>query len=242
MTVPAPDGDDWITLTLDDVKRGDPASNTRLQALLAVVANGDAAQSGRKGAERDAATRILNDIVRPVIRPSWSKLLRGLVDLEQAEAALFATLSTGAPLFAGRRQSLHQSWKPELGAFRAFASQCVFNLCREWRRHILARRANDLAEGTEELGDDEATDFWGGGVHNLAPDDLLIAEERWLAIREEVDRLPPQEREVAILRFFEELGRQEIAERLGLKPKRVSDLLSKGTAALRAALRARSLI
>jgi RNA polymerase sigma-70 factor (ECF subfamily) len=49
-----------------------------------------------------------------------------------------------------------------------------------------------------------------------AADDSLVASERAAQVRAAVDELPPSFREVVILREWEDLPYEEIAERLGL--------------------------
>jgi RNA polymerase sigma-B factor len=58
-----------------------------------------------------------------------------------------------------------------------------------------------------------------------SPDDAFVASENRNLVQDLLERLPPRERQIVELRFFEELSQAEIAERVGVSQMHVSRLL-----------------
>lgn len=67
---------------------------------------------------------------------------------------------------------------------------------------------------------------------NLVEDALLERDEMWTAVRE----LPPRQRAVIVLRYYEGLSEREIAEVLGCRPGTVKSQASAALTTLRARL------
>jgi RNA polymerase sigma-B factor len=69
----------------------------------------------------------------------------------------------------------------------------------------------------------------GGGTdrqQRLASEDGgFVASENRTLVEDLLDRLPPRERRIVELRFFDELSQAEIAERVGVSQMHVSRLL-----------------
>lgn len=92
----------------------------------------------------------------------------------------------------------------------AYLRTAVVNRCRsELRRRAVQRRQPSLREETTEL--------------STADDEVLRA----------LQRLRPRQRVVLALRFYEDLGDDEIAAVIGARPGTVRSLLSRGLAELR---------
>ena len=97
---------------------------------------------------------------------------------------------------------------------RAFARQCVVNRCRDaLRRRQVADRLH-RRQGTRDMAEDPA------GTHDGHVDDLLAV-------------LSPRQRAVIVLRYYEDLGIDDIALVLDLRPGTVKSLLSRGLTRLR---------
>jgi RNA polymerase sigma-70 factor (ECF subfamily) len=69
-----------------------------------------------------------------------------------------------------------------------------------------------------------------------SPDELLVADEQRRFVREAIASLPPNQRTAVILRYYHNLGYEEIAAALGTTVKGAERLLSRGRATLRARL------
>lgn len=75
---------------------------------------------------------------------------------------------------------------------------------------------------------DSPHDDRGGTDRQLtlaAPDDGFVASEDRNLVQDLLERLPPRERRIVELRFFEELSQAEIGERVGVSQMHVSRLL-----------------
>lgn len=75
---------------------------------------------------------------------------------------------------------------------------------------------------------DAPHDDHGGADRQRAlasPDDGFVASENRHLVQDLLERLPPRERQIVELRFFEELSQAEIAERVGVSQMHVSRLL-----------------
>jgi len=112
----------------------------------------------------------------------------------------------------------YRSWRriSRLDAPTAYLRRMVVNEVLNDRR--LARRRHEVtsAEPPERVGP--------GG-----PDDALAHDELWRA----VTTLPPRQRAVLVLRYYEDLSEQQIAEALGCRPGTVKSQASAALAALR---------
>lgn len=82
----------------------------------------------------------------------------------------------------------------------------TLNLCRDRMRATRRRRAVRLADGRT----DDALRVWE------SPDAAVDTERARAAVRRAVERLPPEQREVVVLRFLHDMPYAEIARRTGL--------------------------
>ncbi len=69
-------------------------------------------------------------------------------------------------------------------------------------------------------------------VHAAAADEQTLRDDRRRIVLAALRKLPTRQREVAVLRFYEDLDNTTIAELLGISPSAVSTALSRALAAL----------
>ncbi|MBT8099272.1 MAG: RNA polymerase sigma factor, partial [Gammaproteobacteria bacterium] len=93
------------------------------------------------------------------------------------------------------------------------------NVCNEFNR---VRRSEPL--------DAEPRDW------SKTPEGLVAVHEKAQRVREFVARLPERQREVVVLRIFEDLSVKEAAKLMGCREGTVKALLHKATASLRIAV------
>lgn len=106
------------------------------------------------------------------------------------------------------------------GDARAWLLRIVHNVCHDsWRRRRAAR--------TVELGDDLATE---------SPEDALLRGASRDSLRAAIDRLPPEFREVIVLREIEGLSYAKIAEVTDVPAGTVMSRLSRARRRLQEAL------
>jgi RNA polymerase sigma-70 factor, ECF subfamily len=106
-------------------------------------------------------------------------------------------------------------------AFRTYLYCIVIRLCSDHRRKTAPFDGRDPdAEASPEP----------------SPDENAVVGEQTRAVRQALEALPPQQRTAVILRYYESLRYDEIAEVLGTSRKGVERLLARGKAALAARL------
>jgi RNA polymerase sigma-70 factor (ECF subfamily) len=102
-------------------------------------------------------------------------------------------------------------------SFRTYL-YCILNrLCLDHVRKMRPAAADQLPEAA---------------AHAPSPDEAASRREREAAVQAAVNALPPNQRMAIVLRYFEELGWSEISEAMGVSPKAVERLLSRGREAL----------
>lgn len=101
---------------------------------------------------------------------------------------------------------------------KAFLFVTARNLA--WNAHRHQRTA-----ATETVGD---VDGMGVIQEGASPEDVLIADEASVLLRQAIERLPPQCRAAFALRVFHACSYKEIAEQLGISPKTVEKHVARG--------------
>lgn len=114
----------------------------------------------------------------------------------------------------------------EIADMRAFLRATAANLSRD---HARRRETEGRHMAPGESGDDHASDA-------AAPDILFDASEKTALLLAAVNALPPKCRQVFIMRRFEDLSQQEIAERLGISRNMVEKHLRLALERCRAAI------
>ena len=137
------------------------------------------------------------------------RLLGNAADAEEIAQEAFLRLLEAAPRY-----------RPQ-ARFTTFLYRITSRLCIDHLR----RRPPPAADSPEPVG------------HSPAPPEAALRRERDQAIAQALAVLPPRQRLVIVLRYFEGLAGEEIAEIAGTNPKAVERLLARGRTALEAILR-----
>jgi RNA polymerase sigma-70 factor, ECF subfamily len=106
-------------------------------------------------------------------------------------------------------------------AFRTYLFRVVYNLCQDLTRKKLPRSSDMLDKVADE---------------RPSADESAVAGEQIAAIRAALASLPPNQRMAIILRYYQDVGYEEIATVLHISTKGAERLLARGRAALRTIL------
>ena len=109
-------------------------------------------------------------------------------------------------------------------AFRTYLYRIVTRLCRDHHRKASPYPCEDPDEQAH---------------YHPSPDACVAAREERHAVQEAIASLPVKQREAIVLRYYERLSYEEIAEVTGTSRKGVERLLARGRAALTEILRER---
>lgn len=159
--------------------------------------------------DRDAVARLFDRYYDPVYRYAYARL-GDVTDAEDAAAETFAAMLRSLPRFRWRGVPF-EAW-----LFRIARSKVV-DAARHRSRVRTSERGVDVDAAVEEAD----------------PARVLAARELRRSLVAEVDRLPPSQRDVVMLRFF--LGRslRETAEHLGRSDGAIKQLQLRALANLR---------
>ena len=118
-------------------------------------------------------------------------------------------------------------------SFATWLYRIARNLCVRKQQQMLAHPTISLDQplGEEEDADTLLRQMTDWGAQN--PQQVVLEEEIRQKVREAVDKLPPNLREVLVLRDMEDLSNQETAERTGLTVAAVKARLHRARALLR---------
>ncbi len=149
----------------------------------------------------------LAQTARPVLVRVACSVTGRREDAEDAVQASLLKAMSAWPRVAGQER-----WRQQ-----AYVRQIVVNTCRSgWRKWGARVSMGDVPE-----------------VGQSAPTDVVDDRE---LVREALGRLPERQRQVLVLRYFEDLSEAEIAARLGCAPGTVKSSAARALKALRAAL------
>jgi RNA polymerase sigma-70 factor (ECF subfamily) len=112
-------------------------------------------------------------------------------------------------------------WRPT-ARFRTYLYQIVARLCRD----VVEKKSPEISDRLGDAADAQPL-----------PDALLMAEEQRHLVGDAIAALPPNQRMAIILRYYEELGYEEIAAALETSVKGAERLLARARATLQAKLR-----
>ena len=106
-----------------------------------------------------------------------------------------------------------------------------------WLFRIAANLVVDrIRQASRERVEEDATALLEG-VDQATPEDRAIASERKEAVVRMLDRLPPEQREVLLLRFAGDLDTTEAGAIMGKKPNAIRQLQFRGLQGLREMMR-----
>ena len=120
----------------------------------------------------------------------------------------------------------HFAAEPEMSVFLWFRMIVGQTLIDVHRRHLEAQRrdAGRDVSITRRAGPEASSASLAGQLvaHLTSPSQAAIREEMETQLREAIERLEPIDREVLVLRHFEELTNGEVAQVLGIQVKAAS--------------------
>jgi RNA polymerase sigma-70 factor (sigma-E family) len=118
-------------------------------------------------------------------------------------------------------------WRTARAAPQAYVRQALVNLCRDrWRRLKARPRESPMLPGSSDVPMVAGPAELGGAEQ--------VLQRRFLV--QALSRLPAGQRQVIVLRYFEDLPVAETAELLGISPGTVKSQTARAMAALREVL------
>jgi RNA polymerase sigma-70 factor, ECF subfamily len=127
---------------------------------------------------------------------------------------------------------LRPNQRPEEGKFATWLYTISTNLCRDAFRRSSRRPERPMSEIYEDEEAPITSDIWSSGPPQSIEDETIQKEMR-REIRGAIDTLPPRERTALLLREYEGLAYDEIAEVMGCTTGSVKLLLHRGRRRLR---------
>ena len=112
-------------------------------------------------------------------------------------------------------------WRPT-ARFRTYLYQVIARLCRD----VAQKKTPESSGSLDDTADEQPS-----------PDALLVAEEQHRGVAEAIADLPPNQRMAVVLRYYQDLGYEEIAAALETTVKGAERLLARARASLRVSLR-----
>jgi RNA polymerase sigma factor (sigma-70 family) len=104
---------------------------------------------------------------------------------------------------------------------------------RAWLYKVCRNRALDVIRKDSRLVEMDEKKLMSLPSNQLAPSELMDAEETYVHLRRCLDRLTPNQREVIVLKFQQDLDYEEISKITGLKSGNVGFLIHHGVKRLR---------
>jgi RNA polymerase sigma-70 factor (ECF subfamily) len=190
----------------DDLERGGPVPPHELTESLAWCA--------RAKGDRDAVLHILTRGYGAGLRRYCGRLLG---DDEQAEDVCQTVLLQAfidLPSFSGR------------SSFRVWLYSIARHRCLDILKAVRIRQRYVVGEAAVP----EPRDAHG------TPEELLLREATYACLREELQRLPARSREALLLRYYEQLSYEEMAQRCEDQPATLRVRVSRALLQLRRSL------
>ncbi len=152
-------------------------------------------------------------------------------------SAVFAELCHEQDTFDVSQEVFIRLWNAA-GGFRCESTlkTWLYRMCKncayDYMRKHYKHKTVSLTRETEEDEESTVADIEVGE----SAEDEVLRKERIAAVRRAISELPPEQRDVIVLRELEGLSYTEIAETLGIGEGTVKSRISRGREALREAL------
>lgn len=105
---------------------------------------------------------------------------------------------------------LHEGKYTDSGKFSFWLTRIAHNVIMDWYR---LHKSEHIIEPT---GDNDLSNLRGASVLDTFRETEMVNEQVLLDVKKMVDHLPPPQREVVYMRYFEQLSFKEIAEMTGV--------------------------
>jgi RNA polymerase, sigma subunit, ECF family len=105
---------------------------------------------------------------------------------------------------------LHEGKYTDSGKFSFWLTRIAHNVIMDWYR---LHKSEHIIEPTE---DNDLSNLRGASVLDTFRETEMVNEQVLLDVKKMVDHLPPPQREVVYMRYFEQLSFKEIAEMTGV--------------------------
>lgn len=105
---------------------------------------------------------------------------------------------------------LHQKRYVDSGKFSAWIMRIAHNVIMDWYRE---QRARNLVEPTEEY---DLSNLSGNDVLDVNVENKYVNDQIMTDVKKMMNMLPPTQREVVFMRFYQDLSFKEIAELTGV--------------------------
>jgi RNA polymerase sigma-70 factor (sigma-E family) len=124
----------------------------------------------------------------------------------------------------------HRRWESirDSGRVVAYLQTAVVNRCRSLQRHAVVVDRQNRADAA-------AADVPGRASHSSAETMVLASDER-RTVLDALERLPQRQREVLVLRYYEDLSEAQIARVLDISPGSVKAHAHRALTTLRATM------
>lgn len=105
---------------------------------------------------------------------------------------------------------LHQKRYVDSGKFSAWIMRIAHNVIMDWYRE---QRARNLVEPTEE---NDLSNLSGNDVLDVNVENKYVNDQIMTDVKKMMNMLPPTQREVVFMRFYQDLSFKEISELTGV--------------------------
>lgn len=105
---------------------------------------------------------------------------------------------------------LHQGRYVDSGKFGAWIMRIAHNVIMDWYRE---QRSRNLIEPTDE---NDLSNLSGNEILDSNVENRYVNDQRMVDVKNMMNMLPPTQREVVFMRFYQDLSFKEIAETTGV--------------------------
>ncbi|MHB8510972.1 MAG: RNA polymerase sigma factor [Actinomycetota bacterium] len=172
-----------------------------------------------KGGDARAYASIYREY-RPLAESVCLRILGNREDAQEAAQETMLRVFQGLPRFNGRY------------LLRAWVARIATNVCLDALRRRERRPGEVETPDAEELENLESVAF---RAHSEDPSELVERHEETLRVRAVLDELPQHHRDALLMREFDGMSHEQIAEKLGMTAPQVKALLHRAKKGLKRA-------